>query len=205
MTVAVDGDAVWVACKENGKLQRVDAATGAVRATIALPGSTPIAVVAGLGSIWVLDSSPGTLYRINPATNRVVARSVLGVARPYNLWIGAGSLWSIDDGAGEVLRIDPVTLQVAARIPVGDGAADLVFRGADCWVINHRDLKLVKIDTRTSTARTLAVVPGDAPERMAWLRGGSGSPAAARVSSRSIRRLARLSPRSGSAPPGQST
>ena len=122
MTVAVDGGAVWVACKENGKLQRVDAPTGAVRATIALPGSTPIAVAAGVGSIWVLDSSPGTLYRINPVTNRVAARSVLGVARPYNLWIGAGSLWSVDDGAGEVLRIDPATLQVAARIPVGDGA-----------------------------------------------------------------------------------
>jgi len=171
MTLAVDGAAVWVACKENGKLQRVDAATGTVRATIALPGSTPIAVVAGLGSIWALDGPPGTLYRIDPATNRVAARNVLGVARPYNLWIGAGSVWSVDDSSGDVLKIDPVTLQLVARIPVGDGPADLVFQGTDCWVINHRDLKLVKIDTRTSTARTLAVVPGDAPERMAWAAG----------------------------------
>lgn len=171
MTVAVDGGTVWVACKETGRLQRVDAATGAVRATIALPGSTPIAVVAGLGSIWALDGRPGTLYRIDPATNRIAARSVLGIAQPYNLWIGAGSVWSVDDGAGEVLKIDPTTLQIVARIPVGDGAADLVFQGTDCWVINHRDLKLVKIDTRAATARTLAVIPGDAPERMAWAAG----------------------------------
>ena len=152
-------------------LQRIDAATGAVRATIALPGSTPIAVVAGLGSIWALDGPPGTLYRIDPTTTRIAARSVLGVARPYNLWIGAGSIWSVDDGAGEVLKIDPDTLQIVARIPVGDGAADLVFQGTDCWVINHRDRKLVKIDTRAATARTLAVIPGDAPERMAWAGG----------------------------------
>ena len=171
MTVAVDGAAVWVACKESGKLQRVDAATGAVRATIALPGSTPIAVVAGLGSIWALDGPPGTLYRIDPATNRIAARSTLGVARPYNLWIGAGAVWSVDDSSGVVLKIDPVTLQIVARIPVGDGPADLVFQGTDCWVINHRDLKLVRIDTRTSAARTLAVIPGDAPERMAWAAG----------------------------------
>jgi hypothetical protein len=29
----------------------------------------------------------------------------------------------------------------------------------------------VRIDTRTSAARTLAVIPGDAPERMAWAAG----------------------------------
>ena len=59
-----------------------------------------------------------------------------------------------------------------ARIPVGDGAADLVFQGAECWVINHRDLKLVRIDTRAATARTLAVI--QATPRSGWR--GPGRP-----------------------------
>jgi RNA polymerase sigma factor (sigma-70 family) len=131
----VEAGALWVACKEESKLVRLDAATGALRATVSLPGSTPIAVVTGFGSIWALDSSGGALYRISPATNRISGRATLGVARRYNLWVGAGSLWSVDDGAGEV-------------------------------------------------------IPGDAPERMAWRPGRSGSPVGAPACYRSIRQPA---------------
>ena len=62
----------------------------------------------------------------------------------------------MDDGAGTVLRIDPARRKVVARIPVGDGPADMVFRGKRAWVINHRDLGLVAIDTATNRPRKLA-------------------------------------------------
>ena len=54
---------------------------------------------------------------------------------------------------------------------MGDGAADLVFRGERVWVINHRDRGLVQIDAATNRPRRLTTVPGDAPERMAWAAG----------------------------------
>ena len=56
---------------------------------------------------------------------------------------------------------------------MGDGAADLVFRGERVWVINHRDRGLVQIDAATNRPRRLTTVPGDAPERIAWAAASS--------------------------------
>ena len=139
------------------------------RSTTPLRGS-PIAVVAGLGAVWALDTD-GVVSKLDARNGRVTTTIATGAAAPYNLWIGGGSLWSVDDATGTVLRIDPARRKVVARIPVGDGPADMVFRGARAWVINHRDLGLVAIDTATNRPRKLANVPGDAPERLAWAAG----------------------------------
>lgn len=171
MTLALDSGSAWVACKEDGKLVRLDASSGAVRATIRLPGARPIAGAAGLGSIWVLDGARGTLYRIDAQRNAIAAQSTLGLERPYNLWIGAGSVWTVDDATGEVLRVDTANLRIAARIPVGDGPSSLVFDGLVGWAVNHRDRRLVRFDAQTGAARTLTVLPGDTPERMAAANG----------------------------------
>jgi YVTN family beta-propeller protein len=171
MTLAVDFGSVWVACKELGRLMRLDAATLRTTKVFTLGRSGLIAVAAGLGSVWALDETSGTLDRIDPAANAVTARIALGGGKPYNVWVGAGAVWVCDDGSGEIVRIDPATNRVAARIPVGDGPADLVFDGTTAWVVNHRDLGLVRIDVRTNTARRLATLPADAPERMVLASG----------------------------------
>ena len=167
-TLALTGGTAWVACKEESRVVRLTLPSGKVRST-PLSGA-PIAVVAGLGAVWALDSG-GTVSRLDPRTGRVTATISTESAAPYNLWIGDGSLWSVDDRAGTVVRIDPARRKVVARIPVGDGPADLIFRGKRAWVIDHRDLGLVLIDTATNRARKLATVPGDAPERIAWAAG----------------------------------
>src|SRR6187551_692922 len=167
-TLALTGGTAWIACKEEGRVVRLTLPSGSIRST-PLSGA-PIAVVAGLGAVWALDSG-GTVSRLDPRTGRVTSRIPTESAAPYNLWIGDGSLWSVDDRAGTVVRIDPSRRKIVARIAVGDGPADLVFRGKRAWVINHRDLGLVLIDTATNRARKLATVPGDAPERIAWAAG----------------------------------
>ena len=167
-TLAVTGGTAWIACKEEGRVVRVTLSTGGLRSTPV--GGSPIAVIAGLGAVWSLDAS-GVVSRHDLVSGRITARIATGAAAPYNLWIGDGSLWSADDGAGTVMRIDPARRKVVARIPVGDGPADMVFRGRRAWVINHRDLGLVLIDTATNRPRKLANVPGDAPERLAWAAG----------------------------------
>ena len=167
-TLAVTGGTAWVACKEEGRVVRLTLPSGSLRST-PLPGA-PIAVAAGLGAVWALDTG-GTVSRLDLKTGHVTARIPTGASAPYNLWIGDGSLWSVDDRAGTVVRIDPARRKIVARIPVGDGPADLVFRGKRAWVINHRDLGLVLIDTATNRARKLATVPGDAPERIALASG----------------------------------
>ena len=167
-TLAVTSGTAWIACKEEGRVVRVTLSTGGLRSTPV--GGSPIAVIAGLGAVWSLDAS-GVVSRHDLVSGRITARIATGAAAPYNLWIGDGSLWSADDGAGTVMRIDPARRKVVARIPVGDGPADIVFRGRRAWVINHRDLGLVLIDTATNRPRKLANVPGDAPERLAWAAG----------------------------------
>jgi DNA-binding beta-propeller fold protein YncE len=167
-TLALTSGTAWVACKEQGRIERIDLATGK-RRSIPL-GEAVIAVVAGLGAVWALDGS-GSVARIDPGTARVTGRIETGASAPYNLWVGVGSLWSVDDAAGAVLRIDPGRRRVAASIPVGDGPADMVFSGKRAWVVNHRDLGLVRIDTSTNRASLLAKLPGDAPERLALLGG----------------------------------
>ena len=167
-TLAVTGGTAWVACKEEARVVRVTLSTGSLRSTPL--GGMPIAVVAGSGAVWTLDTA-GVVSRLDASSGRVTSRVRTGSAAPYNLWIGGGSLWSVDDATGTVLRIDPARRRVVARIPVGDGPADMVFRGKRAWVINHRDLGLVLIDTATNRARKLATVPGDAPERIAWASG----------------------------------
>jgi YVTN family beta-propeller protein len=109
--------------------------------------------------------------RIDPGTNRVSARIEVGTAAPYNVWAGAGSVWVAGDQSAEVVRIDPATNAVAAHIAVGDGPADMVFRGDEAWVIDHRDLGLFRIDTRTNAATLLGRIPGGAPERMVLAAG----------------------------------
>jgi streptogramin lyase len=164
----VTGGTAWVACKEEGRVVRVTLSTRALRSTPV--GGSPIAVIAGLGAVWALDTE-GVVSRLDSKSGRVTTTIPTGATAPYNLWIGDGSLWSVDDRAGTVLRIDPARRTVVARIPVGDGPADMVFRGGRAWVINHRDLGLVAIDTATNRPRKIANVPGDAPERLAWAAG----------------------------------
>jgi len=60
---------------------------------------------------------------------------------------------------------------VLRRIPVGDGPSDMAFAGSHAWVINHRDRKLDRIDLWTNKPSLVAVIPGDAPERMVMLAG----------------------------------
>jgi YVTN family beta-propeller protein len=168
-TIAVAGQTGWVACKEESRVVKLDLRRGRELRSVRI-GAPVTAVALGYRSVWALDSG-GTLTRISPSSGRVSRRIALGASRPYNVWIGAGSVWVAADGSGEVFRVSPATNRVTARIAVGDGPADMAFDGAAAWVINHRDLGLVRIDTRTNTPSRLVTLVADAPERMALLDG----------------------------------
>jgi streptogramin lyase len=171
LTLASEFGSLWVACKSEARLLRVDPSSGAIRARIRFPTAVQIGAVAtGLGAVWALDDRQGMLYRVDPARNAVVRSVLLGTSRAYNVWTGAGSVWVVDDASGELMRIDP-NGGVVDRIAVGDGPSDLVFEGATVWVVNHRDRGLIRVDATTRALTRLATLPGDAPERMV-LAGG---------------------------------
>ena len=166
MTLAADFGSLWVACKSQARILRVDPATGAVRARIRVPAAVQIGAVAtGLGAVWALDDRQGMLYRVDPGRNAVVRSVPLGTSRAYNVWTGAGSVWVVDDASGELIRIDPAG-GIVDRIAVGDGPSDLVFAGGTLWAVNHRDRGLVRVHAATRAVTRLTTLPGDAPERM---------------------------------------
>jgi streptogramin lyase len=168
-TLAIQGTTAWIACKEQRRVVKFDLRRGRALRTVRVAAPV-VAVVSAFGSVWALDAG-STLSRINPSTGRVTRRVALGARAPYNLWTGAGSIWAVDDSVGAVVRVSPKTNRVTARISVGDGPADMVFSGTTAWVVNHRDLGLVRLDTTTNTETRLATLKADAPERMAFLAG----------------------------------
>jgi hypothetical protein len=178
MTLAVNGSTGWVACKERSLVQKVDTRTGKVVRSVRL-GAPVIAVATGFGSLWALEGF-GTLVRIAPGSGRVVKRIELAAQAPYNIWIGAGSVWVVDDSAGTLLRIAPGPGRVTARIQVGDGPADLVFRGTTAWARAARHAHEPANSGRDTSGRRARA--GGVPRRLAlghWTRhgppeGGSG-------------------------------
>jgi streptogramin lyase len=166
-TLATRGTTAWIACKEASRVTQYDLVRG--RATRSIRVDAPvIAVVTGYGSLWALDSA-ATLYRIALPSMKIVRRLPLPTGKPYNIWVGAGSIWVVDDDAGALIRVSPEKNKVTARIPVGDGAADIVFQGSSAWIVNHRDRGLVHLDTRTNVAKQLATLEAEVPERMVIL------------------------------------
>jgi hypothetical protein len=169
MTLALRGNSAWIACKQQSRVIHINARTGKRLKSVRLRAPA-IAVAAGYGSIWALDSG-GTLYRLH-ASGRIAARIFLArEAAPYNIWIGGGSVWVADDQGAHVVRVSPKTNKVVARAAVGDGPASMAFAGSTAWVMNHRDRVLTEIDLATNRSKRLTVIPGDAPERLAWAGG----------------------------------
>jgi streptogramin lyase len=169
MTLVLDASSAWIACKEQARVIRVSTRTGKTLRSVRL-GSPVIAVTSGLGSVWALGSSE-TLHRLSPASGKLLKRIALRTSAAYNVWIGAGSVWVADDQGAQVVRVSPRTNRVTGRFRVGDGPADMAFDGGTAWVINHRDRVLSRIDLSAGTSSQLAVIAGDAPERMVWSRG----------------------------------
>jgi hypothetical protein len=172
MTLALDGSSAWIACKEQGRVVRVDTRTGRTLTSVNL-GDLTIAVASGFRSIWALGSS-GTLYRLSARSGKVVKQIRLPVSAAYNIWMGGGSVWVADDQGAKVVRVSPRTNRVVANVPAGDGPADMAFAGTTAWVVNHRDLVLTRIDLRTNRSAPLAKLGAEgqaAPERMVWAAG----------------------------------
>jgi len=169
MTLALQGRSAWVACKERARVVRLSLPAGRKTATVGLDGQV-IAVAVGFGSVWALDTA-STLYRINPRKASVTNRIQLGATAAYNIWIGAGAVWVADDQGAAILRVSPSSDKVVARISVGDGPADMVFRGSQAWVVTHRDNTVFRIDATSNAPMRIGSVPGSdaAAERLALL------------------------------------
>jgi len=149
---------IWLACRNQQAVQRVDLQTGRVLATIPVP--EPVwTVTAGAGWVWTVALRGLAVYRVDPSTNRRTAPIPGGVAATY-IWAGADTLWAADDDGQATIRISELTGAVVARIPVGNGPAGFAFDGSFAWVLNHRENTLDRIDATTNAVTRMGTIPG---------------------------------------------
>ena len=162
---------VWVACRTDGEVLRIDSESGAVLARV--PAEGAVTVTADDTSVWAVWREGGTVYRIDPEANEVAGEVALSGDVPY-IWARGGFVWAAPGDGTEILRIDPQTMEVAGSVQVGDGTSDMVEDGDSLLVICHRDHTLWRVDPTTDTAVKLSHSPATRPSDLSSRKAPSG-------------------------------
>jgi DNA-binding beta-propeller fold protein YncE len=111
--LAVGAGSVW-ATQFDGRLIRIDARTGRIRARIsARPIFFGSVVTFGGGFVWTGNDDErnhtGSVSKIDPATNHVVG-NLTGLGSPQSIAFGQGAVW-VADHAGWLVKINPEDAQ----------------------------------------------------------------------------------------------
>lgn len=141
--LTVGGGAVWVVENQIGRIARIDPATNAIAAEIAVPGF-PEDVVFAEGSLWATVSGQAiAVVRIDPETNEIAARIALA-GMPRDVWgleYGKGALWvrvgpegALQCNENFVARIDPATNSEVSRMVI-PCVAHIAFAGDYLWAV----------------------------------------------------------------------
>jgi virginiamycin B lyase len=140
---------LWVPTCGDGALQRIDAKTSKITATIA-SGATDIrgSIAASTDSIWLLTDSKETLSRIDPDQNAVVGEIRLPVGC-NSLLFAETALWLTCPEQNKVLKINPATNVVDKRIEVAARPLSLTSGEGSIWVLCGKDGKVDRIDPKT--------------------------------------------------------
>ncbi len=117
--LAIAFDSVWVPICSNGSVERVDAKSRKIVASIPSGvANTEGGITAGAGSIWMPSDAAGVLSRIDPATNKVVSKISIP-AGSFTAAFDSGSVWITSTKNNLLTRVDAKTEKVIAKIPVG--------------------------------------------------------------------------------------
>jgi streptogramin lyase len=155
---------------------RIDPATNAVLATIALPFPSTIAgdIGYGFGSIWESNLDTQTVTRIDPGSDKVVATipaqgtGTNGLAfTDSNVWVANHNEPAAVNGAN-VAKIDPATNQVVATVPIGTGQggpAWLIEAAGSIWAFDQSHEKIDRIDPGTGSIKTISSPVGRSANR----------------------------------------
>ena len=183
-TVAAGEGAVWIAGASEGRLFRVDPASGRVTASLAVGDQAalvrthcaaadvdsfyqgefssrrcdlPSGVAVGGGSVWVARNDDRTLLRIDPRTNRVVDAIPTGVFA-FAVAASDDAVWLTDYEHEAVARVDPRQRRIVAVLrDVPRGPAGIAVTPGAVWVSCGGSDVVVRIDPETN--RIVATIP----------------------------------------------
>lgn len=160
--LAIAFGSVWVPICSDGSVQRVDAKSEKVVASIPSGvANTEGGITAGEGSIWMPSDTAGVLSRIDPATNKVVSKIAIP-AGSFTAAFDGGSVWITSTKNNLLTRVDAKTEKVVVRIPVGPTPRFLAAGFGSIWTLNQGDGSVSRVDTATNkVSATIQVgVPG---------------------------------------------
>jgi YVTN family beta-propeller protein len=158
----VSDGTVLLALVSGPRIARIDAATNAVTASVALPvpDGGNLAIAVGAGGVWVADWDRDRVLRLDPTSLRVTA-TIPGIVSPKGILADATGVWVASTHAGSVTRIDPATNRVVATIrlgTVGPSGPNWVAAGpGGVWVDSPRDSAVFRIGPATN--RVVASIP----------------------------------------------
>jgi streptogramin lyase len=144
--LALDGDTLWVACRADDVLLRVDTRSGQVVATIAV--ASPEHVAVGDGAVWVASAGEPVLRRVDPASNAIVATIALdGVVRGLDaeggvVWVTTLPLGSFN---GTLTRVSVATNAVLTSFPL-TAPGEVAAADGQVWVIQPSISTISRVD-----------------------------------------------------------
>jgi virginiamycin B lyase len=156
--LAVGAGSVW-ATQFDGRVIRIDARTGRIRARIsARPIYFGSVVTFGGGFAWTGNDDErnhsGSVSKVDPATNRVVG-NLAGLGSPQSIAFGHGAVW-VADHAGWLIKINPRTLTIVARRRLDFGPHGVVVAPHAVYVADAHGGRLLEADPETAKVRRIA-------------------------------------------------
>jgi streptogramin lyase len=140
---------LWVPTCGDGSLQRLDAKTLKVKATIAAgTGDALGSIAADADSVWMLTDNKATLSRIDPDQNAVTGEFRLP-AGCRSLIYAENALWIACPALNKVLKINPATNVVDKRIEVAANPISVAAGQGSIWVLGGKEGKIDRIDPKT--------------------------------------------------------
>jgi virginiamycin B lyase len=160
--LAIAFDSVWVPICSDGSVERVDAKSHKIVATIPSGvANDEGGITAGGGSIWMPSDAAGVLSRIDPAINKVVSKISIP-AGSFTALFDGGSVWITSTKNNLLTRVDATSEKVLAKIPVGPAPRFLAAGLGSVWTLNQGDGSVSRVDPETNkVSATIEVgVPG---------------------------------------------
>ena len=165
ISLAFDGESIWVANAWAGTVSKIDPATNTVSGTVTV-GSYPDAVAFDGASIWVANESSDTLSKINPLTMAVVATVTVGDA-PHALVFDGSYIWVANRIGTSVMKVNIHTNAVVATVGVFLDPEALAFDGSQIWVASRMSNLVQRINAATNEF-TLPTITVNSPQALSF-------------------------------------
>lgn len=164
--IAVDSYTAQVFASRSGAVDIVDETSGALTASVPVPGNLnpELAADPTRALVWVLNASNGALSRIDERTNTVTGTAtVAGDVRSLAVDHTTGKVFVTTGANGTVVPVDETTLALGTAITVG-GTATLV--GVDAaagtlYVVDAAGHSVSVVDEGAGTVSGTATVPSN--------------------------------------------